>query len=372
MLAGIGIVIFVSLWSLLSAADSGLAHNDECQTPLGNQGRCLLVKECRYVLLLIHRSDFSIKDHLYLNNLGCGVQPGTRKPLVCCPEFRNADECGRLTLLDNIVGGQETEPDEYPWTVLLVYEKAGRTQYRCGGTLINDRYVVTAAHCVADIGHVRLKAARLGEWDITTQIDCKGSGDNKIYCNQFPHLDVPIDKVVVHEMYSEYTLNREHDIALLRLANPVTMTDSISPICLPTSAMDKQMKVEGEIFDVAGWGADDAFETRSQRKKKVSLPGHNISVCDLAFAAAQVKFTENQLCVGGVAGKDSCRGDSGGPLMVIMENRWHLAGVVSIGTVKCGQKGFPAIYTRLGSYLPWIAGRIEQQSRLAAEPPEES
>lgn len=89
-----------------------------------------------------------------------------------------------------------------------------------------------------------------------------------------------------------------------------------------------------------------------------------MSKCTKAYASQSVEFTENQLCVGGTAGRDSCRGDSGGPLMVIIDNHWHLAGIVSVGPVDCGTEGVPGIYTRLGSYLEWVAGRIELEANL--------
>ncbi|XP_055541376.1 CLIP domain-containing serine protease B15-like [Wyeomyia smithii] len=352
------ITIFVFIWNFSIASRMGLAHNTMCQTPTGNPGRCMTVRDCQYTLNIIHRFHVTKTDQQYLENSKCGFQTRTKKPMVCCPEFRYERECGRITLQDNIVGGQETEPDEFPWTALLVYRLgvAERLRFYCGGALINERYVVTAAHCVKQIGKLKLIAVRLGEWDITTEIDCKyNTGDERV-CNSYPHIDIPIDATIAHPEYSD----TKHDIALLKLANIVTMTDLISPICLPTSAMDENLVVEDETFDVAGWGRTEQVH-QSLRKRKASIPGQPLSVCQEKYV--NVSLTENQLCVGGISGVDSCRGDSGGPLMLIIENRWYLAGVVSFGTKQCGLKGIPGIYTRLGRYLNWIATSIEDQSR---------
>ncbi|XP_058454468.1 CLIP domain-containing serine protease B4-like isoform X2 [Malaya genurostris] len=354
----------LSIATLVFAWDWSNAMNDDCQTPAGHHGRCLPVKNCKYILDILHKPGFSAQDQQYLDQFRCGKLSGSRKVLTCCPEFQSVDGCGRLTLRDNIIGGQETEPDEFPWTALLVYAMGVRVFYRCGGALIGDRYVLTAAHCVDSLGRMKLVAVRLGEWDLSTVYDCKDEEFGRSRCNKFPHRDFDIEKVFVHEGYSSTRLNKEHDIALLKLAKSAPSTDSISPICLPTVEMDSRMEPEKSLFDVAGWGATEAGVPRSDRKRKVTLPGQNLSECQLAYEAAAVSFTENQLCVGGTVGKDSCRGDSGGPLMVIIDNRWHLAGIVSLGAVKCGMKGVPGIYTRLGSYLPWVAAKIEGADRF--------
>lgn len=77
----------------------------------------------------------------------CGEEPGSQKVLVCCPELRSADQCGSLTMSDNIVGGEETELAEFPWVAALSYTNGRVSKFLCGGSLINDRYVLTAAHC---------------------------------------------------------------------------------------------------------------------------------------------------------------------------------------------------------------------------------
>ena len=86
--------------------------------------------------------------------------------------------------------------------------------------------------------------------------------------------------------------------------------------------------------------------------------------CSKAYRKKANFFAESQLCAGGKRGRDSCRGDSGGPLMAIIGNRWHAVGIVSFGSGLCGLEGIPAIYTRVGGFLDWIAGKIELENRV--------
>lgn len=93
----------------------------------------------------------SREDQLNVLRYRCGTLAGSGKVLVCCPRLVSATGCGRLTLQNKIVGGEETEPNEFPWTVRLVYLRNGVRLFRCGGSLISEYYVLTAAHCVVEL-----------------------------------------------------------------------------------------------------------------------------------------------------------------------------------------------------------------------------
>ncbi|XP_039443785.1 serine protease easter-like isoform X1 [Culex pipiens pallens] len=337
--------------------------NEDCTTPGGQHGTCVPVRDCSFVREIFAKVS-SREDQLNVLRYRCGTLAGSGKVLVCCPRLVSASGCGRLTLQNKIVGGEETEPNEFPWTVRLVYLRNGVRQFRCGGSLISEYYVLTAAHCVVELRTYELIAVRLGEWDTTTQVDCKEEDNGEKTCNRFPHRDIFVERVIPHDQYSRTSKNHEHDIALIKLSKRAPSTDSISPICVPTADMASELRVDRESFVVAGWGKSSDLDSSSIRKLKVTLPGKPMAKCTKAYASQSVEFTENQLCVGGTAGRDSCRGDSGGPLMVIIDNHWHLAGIVSVGPVDCGTEGIPGIYTRLGSYLGWIAGRIELEANL--------
>ncbi|XP_065081646.1 CLIP domain-containing serine protease B15-like isoform X1 [Ochlerotatus camptorhynchus] len=352
--------VLLSAWFLTIASVSSLVLNQSCTTPGGNHGRCVPVRSCKFSTEILRKNDFTAADQRYLESFRCGKLPGSGEVLTCCPRLHSEDNCGQLTMHDNILGGEETEPEEFPWMAMLGYkDNTGRIMYGCAGTLINERYVVTAAHCIINSRVQKLVEVRLGEWDMDTTKDCTTTRCFVDYQD-----DYPIEKIIVHEGYSSRQLNKEHDIALLKLSTAVERTALVAPICIPTLEMANSLKLVGESFDVSGWGkTENGFSSR--RKMKVTLLGQNMTMCNAAFAEAGVTFTANQLCVGGLGGKDSCKGDSGGPLMAILENRWHLVGIVSVGAKMCGSEGIPAICTRLGSYLDWMVQKIELEGRVS-------
>lgn len=290
----------------------------------------------------------------------CGETPGTRKQLVCCPELKSVENCGKLTYADNIVGGDETDLDEFPWTVRLFFERNDKGGFKCGGSLINDRYVMTAAHCLNPNSGWNLKFVRLGDWDDDTDPDCMVDYSEITHCND-KYQDFEISKVIIHDEYLTGK-NNHNDIALLKLATPVRYSHSIAPVCIPTAEMDSGLNVTRQQFDVTGWGVTEN-RVPSKRKLKVRLPGQDMNQCAKAYRKRLDFFIDSQLCVGGDRRKDSCRGDSGGPLMMVAENRWQLMGIVSYGSVHCGLGGVPGIYTRVGSFLQWAAAKIELEER---------
>lgn len=111
--------------------------------------------------------------------------------------------------------------------------------------------------------------------------------------------------------------------------------------------------VENLRFFTAGWGSNGTVF--SDVKQYVALPYVPLNVCQIPL---KNRVTENQICAGGEAGKDSCKGDSGGPLMMENENVYELVGVVSYGHIKCGTENYPGVYTHVYKYLDWIKREI--------------
>lgn len=122
----------------------------------------------------------------------------------------------------------------------------------CAGSLINHRYVITAAHCLkSDIPLFNLTHVRLGEWDATTNPDVDESYDTGPVKND-PFVDIRIEEIIMHEDYNNVT--RHNDIALLRLSTYVNYTSFIKPICLPLKNPLRNLNLDGLTLDVAGWG----------------------------------------------------------------------------------------------------------------------
>lgn len=112
---------------------------------------------------------------------------------------------------------------------------------------------------------------------------------------------------------------------------------------------------------MSGWGrTEDSYA--SSAKLKVEVPIVARSQCSSKFRVASVTISESQLCAGGERGKDSCTGDSGGPLMNTFRNdsgQWYIEGVVSFGSSRCGSEGWPGVYTKVGDYLNWIKENVK-------------
>lgn len=269
----------------------------------------------------------------------------------------NDAQCGS-SLADRIIGGVNATLGEYPWLARIGYvnpESPGAVPvYRCGGTLVNRDYVLTAAHCVTNLpGTLTIGSIRLGDYNINTDPDC-----TEDLCADHVKDFTPA-QVLVHKHYGSPP-NR-NDIALIKLNQSVEYTKWIVPICLPFGDLMKK-NLTDVVAEVAGWGFYDmSIPTGSVVLQTVKLPIITTYRCGRAFR--QMSLNESQqLCVGGEVGKDSCNGDSGGPLMRVEAvdgpPRYYLLGIVSFGARFCGLTTAPAVYTRITAYIHWILNNI--------------
>ncbi|XP_048017077.1 coagulation factor X isoform X2 [Megalobrama amblycephala] len=246
-----------------------------------------------------------------------------------------------------IVGGQLQGQGGSPWQVLLRREDEHGF---CGGSLINQRWVVTAAHCLQQTpDHVTI-----GDYD-----KMRPDKDEQ---------KIKVEKVVLHPHFHEYTF--DSDIALLYLSDPVTLGPFASPACLPDANLAERLLKPGEQGLVTGWGATRFLQRSSRFLRKVMLPVVDQMSC---INSTEQVITDNMFCAGYLmAEMDACTGDSGGPFIVNYRGTWFLAGVVSWGE-RCAAEGKYGVYTRLGNYLSWIREEIMKeeskpnQSRAAAE-----
>uniref|UniRef100_A0A182Q1Z6 limulus clotting factor C n=1 Tax=Anopheles farauti TaxID=69004 RepID=A0A182Q1Z6_9DIPT len=240
-----------------------------------------------------------------------------------------------------IVGGEVTDIDEFPWTALIEHEVSdGTFRYGCAGSLITERYVLTAATCVIPMSNQKITRVRLGAWNLnrTREYEC------------FPaSIDVDIESTIVHANYNRRS--RLHDIALVRLARDVRFSAMIRPI-----EMSETKSVEGTAV-AAGWGRTE-HNTVAEKKLKVQLDIVSMEQCAPIYNDSRLELKQSHLCAGGQDGKDTCMGDMGGPLMQERFGKWYLVGIVSFGRAECGQDGFPGVYTNVVEYLDWVKERI--------------
>ncbi|KAL0881591.1 hypothetical protein ABMA27_001420 [Loxostege sticticalis] len=258
---------------------------------------------------------------------------GNRPPLMEVNQAKATCtcKCGERNEGPRIVGGEEAGINEFPWMARLTYFK----RFYCGGMLINDRYVLTAAHCVKGFMWFMIKVT-FGEHN---------------RCNSTVR---PETRFVLRAIANKFSLsNFDNDIALLRLNERVPLSDAIKPICLPSN--DDNLYV-GVKAVASGWGTLTEEGKVSCTLQEVEVPVISNQECRSTKYTASM-ITDHMLCAGypGTGQKDSCQGDSGGPLITERKSdkRYELIGVVSWGN-GCARAGYPGVYTRVTHYLDWI------------------
>lgn len=347
-------MIFRILFEIcLAMVVSGGKINDTCTTTSLQVGRCVLVANCPYALRII-RADYNTPEELYYINYNeCGTVPDGKYPkkLICCPSISNVPNCGVKSrdLNNRITGGEESTYGEFPWAGLIRY-KVGKKRFitKCGCTLLNTRWVLTAAHCITSVpSSWKLHQVVFSEWNAKKKATC--NPDVPEHCRK----EYLIEEHIVHEMFERSLLSMYNDIAMLKTDKEVEFNDYVRPVCLPFSLNLRELNINTSSFIVSGWGqTEQGADSAVQRYVEIS--GKNNEVCDKAFAPLGITLSEDQICVGGERGKDSCRGDSGGPLIYEEGLVSYIIGIVSLGAQKCGTENHPGVYTKVVNYLDWI------------------
>ncbi|XP_032667922.1 CLIP domain-containing serine protease 2-like [Odontomachus brunneus] len=273
----------------------------------------------------------------------------------------NHQVCGHITQ-EKLIGGNKTGVIEYPWMALIAYETGRGPEFRCGGTVISQRYILTAAHCVTTLpGDLTLIGVRVGDHDISKERDCdRDKNGLEILCAE-KYQDFGIESVHFHPEYTRTKL--QNDIALIRLNSSVDFRPfNARPICLPFGSATR---LSQKRAIVTGWGATE-FGPRSQDLLQIKLPLMTNEQCAEVYKNT-VEIWYKQMCAGGMDMVDSCAGDSGGPLQAPsiynapnVNNKVRIVqyGVVSYGLKQCGTAGFPGVYTRVSYYMDWILNTI--------------
>jgi trypsin len=225
-----------------------------------------------------------------------------------------------------IVGGEKTDIKQHPWQVALNVKIEGET-YLCGGSMIAQRWVLTAAHCFRKStlsGDVRAKA---------------GATD---YVSDGTWLNV--QRVIVHEAYDPKT--QENDIALVKL------TSALAGRVIPLAAGSMDLPLS-QPLEVTGWGATKEDGATSGELLKATIPYADTTDCN-APSAYDGRIKVGMMCAGyKEGGIDACQGDSGGPLVWRSADGPVLVGVVSWGE-GCARKLKYGVYTRVSAYRDWI------------------
>ncbi|KAK2151734.1 hypothetical protein LSH36_353g06046, partial [Paralvinella palmiformis] len=224
-----------------------------------------------------------------------------------------------------IVGGEQARPREFPWQVSL----EDRTEFHfCGASVLNQRYIITAAHCTDGKQPAQIIA-------VTGKVRRTDTG-----------VKYSLLEIKQHENYRPLTI--QNDISLLHTADTIVLDSTAEPICSPSSS---SADYTGNKLTVSGWGTISYGGVQSIELRFANVYGISETACSRAYPGS---ITTDMMCADSVHERDACQGDSGGPLVYKNPSTgaFELAGLVSWG-VGCATN--PGVYTRVTHFLSWIA-----------------
>jgi secreted trypsin-like serine protease len=254
--------------------------------------------------------------------------------------FSGNDFSKTVDVSTKILGGVEAQPGAWPWMTALLYSNKHsiyQAQF-CSGVLIDDTWVLTAAHCVEGLPAVDMNVA-VGAYDL----------------NAFTGSRISVKSIRIHPQYYNDNVTIRNDIALLELSQPSSV--AAIPLYSGVSNDNVAPSLLGVMLTAIGWGLADGTVDwyYPSRLRQVNLPVVADSYCNDIYGDTLVA---SQFCAGFYAGKDVCNGDSGGPVVAKIDGVWVHAGLVSYGSNCEYYQGWYGVYTRTSEHINFITSYV--------------
>ncbi|XP_030647118.1 chymotrypsin-like elastase family member 2A [Chanos chanos] len=247
--------------------------------------------------------------------------------------------CGKppiQPLTTRVVNGVEATAHSWPWQISLQYERNGQWGHTCGGSLIATNWVMTAAHCI--------------NTDLTYRVYV---GKHNLLESESGSKAISPEKIIVHEKWNSMFVAQGNDIALIKLAEHVTLSNSIQLGCIPTAGT---ILANNYSCYITGWGRIYTGGPISDTLQQALMPVVDHSTCSKwDWWGSTVKTS--MVCAGGDGVVAGCNGDSGGPLNCQnSQGVWEVHGIASfVSGLGCNYPKKPTVFTRVSAFNDWIS-----------------
>nr|UEC95038.1 spatzle processing enzyme [Tenebrio molitor] len=284
---------------------------DNCRTPDGRSGDCKRIPDCPPLYALFERRPISSSTADFLRRSNCGF--AGQVPKVCCPtgSALGVAPADMTPVRSDLLPDKDTCGID---TTKKIYggQKTDLDEFPWMALIEYEKAKGVRGFECGGVLISKKASVRLGEYNTATDIDCINNGLDEDCAP--PPVNIAVQETIVHESYNPDDINQYHDIALLRLRR--------------------------------------------------NVPVNDLSDCNSTYKAVYISLADGQLCAGGELGQDSCRGDSGGPLMTVKvdkkkDTQWYAVGIVSFGPSPCGMRDWPGVYTKTANYVNWIVSKLK-------------